>query len=363
MNFSLSVTLFFVALTNINADSIKVTSRAGKKILSKARKLDNNDNAYDFSWMTDYSLKFESCHTVMSFDERGGEEENGDGSPVRNQGMIKFKLCPTATCGSSKSCNGPEYVAQMRDFVESYQEAKEAALEYACETVEENCACDDDGQDDEQCMSNCYTAAGISCGDDDGNNNEQEDVQEYLECRELGENDDAYQSYYVGGYCGDSGKSVYLSVFTDSGCTTKAESNSPYYNLYGAELPYTTTSMISDDCIDCAYDNGNDDAYAVEVSESCQQIYQEAGKCEEGFSDVITYPSTGGCTFINTILPGLEKLMERQYKIGSSAAIAWAWIFALSTFGLVGYVYMLTDGKFVQESKVNLSSNNAGGLA
>jgi len=358
MNFPLITTLFFVALANASADSIKVTSKAGKRLLSKARKLDNNDNAYDYSWMTDYSLQFESCHTVMSFErgEGGEDNNNADGSPVRNQGMITFKLCPTDTCGTSKSCNGPEYVAQMRDFVQSYQEAKEAALEYACEAVQANCACDDDGQDDEQCMSNCYAAAGISCEDDDGNNNDQ-DMEEFLECRELGENDDAYQSYYVGGYCGDDGKSVYLNVFSDSGCSTKAD-NSAYYNLYGAELPYTTTSMVSDECISCAYDNGNDDAYAVQVTESCQEMYQQAGKCEEGFSDVITYPSTGGCTFINTILPGLEKLMDREYKVGSTAPTAWAWIFALSTVGLIGYVHMLTDGKFVKASKVDLATKN-----
>jgi len=361
MIFPLATTLFFIALSNVNADSIKVTSKAGKRLLSKARKLDNNNNAYDYSWMSDYSLQFESCHTVMSFDERGGEED-GDGSPVRNQGMIKFKLCPTDTCGTSKSCNGPEYVAQMRDFVESYQEAKEAALEYACESVQANCTCDDDGQDDEQCMSNCYAAAGISCENDDDGNNQNEDVAELLECRELGENDDAYQSYYVGGYCADDGKSVYLSVFSDSGCSTKAD-NTAYYNLYGAALPYTTTSMVNDDCISCAYDNGQDDAYAVQVSESCQEMYQQAGKCEEGFSDVITYPSTGGCTFINTILPGLEKLMARQYKVGSSAPTVWAWIFALSTVGLVGYVHMLTDGKFVKEQKVNLAAKNDVGMS
>jgi len=74
MIFPLATTLFFIALSNVNADSIKVMSKAGKRLLSKARKLDNNNNAYDYSWMSDYSLQFESCHTVMSFDERGGKK-------------------------------------------------------------------------------------------------------------------------------------------------------------------------------------------------------------------------------------------------------------------------------------------------
>lgn len=363
MSFSLfpSILLLITVFSGSKAFEIDAASKAGKRMLSKARRLNDNNN-YDYTWMAGYSLKFQSCHTLLQFDDQGGrEQEDADGSPIRQQGMIKFTLCPTDSCGSK--CDGPEYIAQMRDFIETYQEAKQNLKEYQCQNIEDNCACDDDNVDDETCLSNCYTIAGIDCGqNDDGDGEEENNIEELVECRQMGEdNDDGSSSYYTGGYCGDDGKSVYLGVFSDRGCSNKV-STDIFYNKNGYELPYTSESIVDNNCLQCGYDNGNDDEYNVEISESCENIYEGAGKCEEGFSDVISYPNSGSCEFINKILPGLEKLQSRNFKIGGGASVAFAWIFTLTTMGLIGYIYILTDGKFLKEGKVNLVSS-VGGLA
>lgn len=358
------IPLTFFAHANAKSFQFDSSSKAGERLLSKSRRL-GNDDGYDYTWMTGYSIQFDSCHTYHQFDDAGRDQEDGQGSPFRPQLMTKFKLCSTSECSSSSSCKGPEYITRMQDFFESYEQAKETEKEYLCEKIEENCACDDDNVDDEACLSNCYDESGIDCGqNDDGNNDQDNNIQELIECRQINEgNDDGNQkqAYYVGGYCGDGGKSAYLSVFSDSSCEEKADSQI-FYNLNGYALPYTSSSMVDSSCVGCGLDNGNDDAYNMEVSESCTEMYERAGKCEDGFSDVIDYPNYGACEFMNDILPALEKLESHNYRVGGGASVAWAWVFGLCTIGLVGYVYMLTDGKFVKEDKVALSSSG-GGLA
>ena len=75
--------------------------------------------------------------------------------------LVKFKLCPTNKCGYG--CKGAEYLTDMNEFVNAYTEWQMNDIEYKCEQIRENCACDGDDVDDEDtCESNCYSTAGMT---------------------------------------------------------------------------------------------------------------------------------------------------------------------------------------------------------
>lgn len=93
--------------------------RAGKlgaKLLSTARRLDGE---VDSTWVADYSIKFDSCHTLIQI----AEEEGENGSLVYNKNLVTFHLCPTDTCEThNKECG--QYVVGMEEFVDAWTEAK-----------------------------------------------------------------------------------------------------------------------------------------------------------------------------------------------------------------------------------------------
>lgn len=148
--------------------SISSYSPLKKNLVSVARKLaeENEEQDADYSWLTDYSLKFSSCHTVSSlYDEEFGSY---------TQQLVQFRICPSDEC--SWRCNGGKYLVPMEDFLQGYADQKQADEDYACEQVMENCECDDNDEDDvddgdddgNNCEKNCYSDAGLDyCVDDD----------------------------------------------------------------------------------------------------------------------------------------------------------------------------------------------------
>lgn len=94
--------LLLTATTTISAVEITSDSAVGQKLLSKARRL-NNDNNYYTSWMTKYSLKFDGCHSVPQF-----EREEG----MRSMLLAKFKMCPSDSCNACP--NAGEYIVEMK---------------------------------------------------------------------------------------------------------------------------------------------------------------------------------------------------------------------------------------------------------
>ena len=191
---------------------------------------------------------------------------------LRSSLLAKFKLCPTGKCGTCH--NAGEYVVEMKEFVETYQEALKEANEYECENANYLCesSCQNgggyyydngnDGQNynynngnngnnynndennDEYCLNNCLMEQGLDyCieGED------EMDINEFAECRPMNEengnnnnnnnknnynynDNNNYQMYYVGAYCTSSG--VYAGVFSDSTCTKHAPSGTYGKLLY-----------------------------------------------------------------------------------------------------------------------------------
>lgn len=148
MKFSIALLIGFAA-TSSTATTIKANSKVGSKLLSSARRL--NDDG-DLSWATNYSLRFEKCATTTDYyggyfggngDQDGGNDREGF---MYEQRLVHFKLCPTDTCGSGCS-GGADYVIDMNEFVSAYLEYKEELKEQQCEDIRENCYCNNDDED------------------------------------------------------------------------------------------------------------------------------------------------------------------------------------------------------------------------
>lgn len=170
-------------------------------------------------------------------------------------------------------------------------------------------------------------------------------------------------AYYIGAYCSPKdGKSIHMAVFTDDGCITKGDATIFSANYY-MELPYTSTSMVSSECIACATSEVNDNGEEqVQLAELCQQTYENSAKCETNMDSY--YKDTSACDYIQNILPRLEAA-SRSIGGGSSktsasgaskAATAFAWIFAATTIMFGAYAYFLY--RKIKRGSVNLSSQD-----
>jgi len=335
-----------------DVDTVKANSKAGKALMSKARRLDNNEDEVDYSWLPGYSFKFEKCYSWDSF----GREEQ-----ARQESYVVFRACPQGACSSS--CRyGAEYIVEMREYVEAYTQAKENLQEYNCNLVEENCACDDDQVDDNTCLANCYAASGLSyCqnnedGDGDNNNNNENNWDEYDDCKELEMNNDDDGNnavYYAMMYCANGGKSINLGVFTDEECTVKDTSNS-YKAYYGSSLPYSSKSIIGSGCVSCmnpyyeandGYDDQNDED---QVNEMCMELYEQAGKCETHLK--IDNPTTSACNYIHNVVPSMEKLFEGTKMAPTSTLTVFFGAMCLVLLGVSFYFF-----KHQKTTNINLS--------
>merc|ERR1712032_773198 len=228
--------------------------------------------------------------------------------------------------------------------------------EYNCEYEKEYGDC-----------ANCENA------DDDEQEEEEdqfENLREFAECQNLEIEDDNRRrldedevEYFVGAYCSESGSSIHLGVFTDDTCSQFADeyggSNTYMQLTYGKSLPYSDTTMIGTECMSCKepqdadQNNNNDQEDEDEVKESCEQLYEGAGKCEYGLD--IQYPNNYGCNFMEGI-----KIVRKNGTIvsgpgsKSTTASVFVGLFAASFVLLGGYAYYLKTK--LDRAKVNLVS-------
>ena len=355
--------------------------------------------------MADYSIRFDGCSMVPDF-----EREEG----LRGRLLAKFKLCPTSSC-DGKCNNAGEYVVELREFIESYQEAQREANEYECESAQQTCeySCqngqynynnnnngnnnnqnnnngnnNNNGENDEEyCQYQCLVEAGMSFCNEDQGQQEGMDMNEIGECRPMdeenggnnnqnqyyymqnGNNNNAYQTYYVGAYCTSTG--VYAGTFTDSTCTTKAPSGT-FESKYGYSLP--TDPLVTHECLSCkaSYNNNgnnnnnnnngnnnNNNNNGNYVLETCQELYEQAGRCEKNMkSDNKNYQDNSACTLIHTTLARLDRAFSNATGRGPPASVILAWLFAVGLIFMGLYIHVLR--RRLTRSNVNLSSSGDG---
>lgn len=352
-------TLIATLLAAASAAKLTTKTKAGAKLLSKARRVNQNQEE-DFAWMADYSLKFEGCHTIhtaFAEGEGGGNEEGA--SNFGAQRLAKFSLCSSdKSCGSCRA--GGEYMVRLDEFAQAYLEADQEIKATKCNAVEENCNCNYYYGDDQACLNKCYAEAGLDYCVEEENDF---DIAEYMECTEAefgnnNNNGNGY-AYYIGPLCSHGGKSVRLAVFTDAQCTEQAPSGTYENYNYGYTLPYSKSNMIGTDCLSCKQDdgdnnnnnNGNYYYNAAEPMESCTQLYEQSAKCERKMSAKNKYTrDTGGCMYIHKIVPALENVYHRQ---GGGSATFFAVFFSLTTIAAAAAAYFFYSQ--VERSTVNLT--------
>jgi hypothetical protein len=202
-------------------------------------------------------------------------------------------------------------------------------------------------------------------GGNNNNNNNQNYNGNYN-----GNGENYYGSYYIGPYCNPKdGKSIHLGVFYDQGCTAKADVSVYASKNYGKALPFADTPIVGTECNSCMQvdqnqnnnnnnNNNNQNNYQqeYEVTELCEQSYEEAARCEEKMS--IQWKDTSGCDYINNILPRLESASRSIGVTGAAttsgvAAKAFAGIFAFTTVLFAAYAYFLY--RKIKRGSVNLS--------
>jgi len=213
---------------DVSNTEIKADSKVGNRLLSKARRLDNNNGDEVMTWVSGYSLKFHSC--VASQDYYGGyfannnqdnanqyndyadgynyngnnqnyqgdyyqNEQRYDYQGMYEQRLVHFQLCPTNSCRRCK--NGADYVVDMNEFVDAAVEARLTAEEYNCERVRENCYCDN-AYSEEQCLYQCYKNSGFDYCVEAEQQKQQDngfDLQEVLECSQMDFDEEALETY------------------------------------------------------------------------------------------------------------------------------------------------------------------------
>jgi len=366
--------------------SISASSNVGQNILSKARLLEQN-NQVDYTWVANMSLKFQGCYHTQQWNEQANGEDDVRISTAK---LVRFRLCPSSSCSMSDaagcSAGYGDYVIDMETYLAAYLEAVQQDQEYNCKYEEEygDCGCDKDGQDDgfneDICKYECYMGKGMEyCIDknpyeEEGNQKKENwNLREYAQCKQYkfqnNNNNRALEEqakYYVGAYCSENGGKIFLGLFTDDTCSQFADSYGGAETFttlsYGTSLPYSETTMIGTECMSCKEtqeannnnaNNGGEDAEDEDaVKESCEKLYQAAGKCEANLGS--SSPNNYGCNFMEGIkIVRKNGAVVRGAATKNTTASVFIGLFACSFVLLGGYVYYLKTK--LDRAKINLS--------
>lgn len=352
-------------------DTLTANSQIGKNLLSKARRLENNgQNAEEMmQWLTDYSLKFQGCHHLVQWNEEADGEED-----VRlfKKRLVRFRLCPTNSCSESDAggCSSDygDYIVDMNTYLQAYYESKRELAENQCGNyVENNCNCQDNGDDnysEEACQYDCIKAAGMEqCYQymEDQMYAEIFEVEKYMECGQFDYNQNNNRrldqvEYFVGPFCAEQGGAINLGMFTDDTCSTPVDEEdfgrSQFYQMAGISLPYSEKSIVGNDCLSCLQvdedennnnNNNNNGDEEKEITEACQQAYNLAGKCETNLpSGTSYYPNMNGCNYIEGIKVVREDgMVFYQEAHANAVTTAFIVIFAIAAVSMGVYVWYL----------------------
>lgn len=342
------------------ASALKSTSDLGAHVLSQARLLaQNQDDAITYNWVSGYSLKFQGCEAIKQWNDNANDDAD---VRIATKRLVLFRLCPSDTCSARKAagCNSGygDYVVDMDVFVEAWLEAHQQQIETKCQSyLNSNCNCQDsdDKADDfnaDYCEYDCFKKTDMTeCIDrnpyvDDQGQQQQVNMQDYAECKQLNNVNDDGNAYYMGPYCSEQGGAITLGVFNDDACTEFATVS--YATITGMQLPFSeSSSIVTADCISCLEQNndqnGNDQYDADQVRDSCEQLYTYAGKCEAALpSGMVTSPNNNACSFMNGIrVVRKDGIIDTGSSRPSATATAFIVIFAMAFAAMAFYVWYL----------------------
>uniref|UniRef100_A0A7S1G246 LNR domain-containing protein n=1 Tax=Corethron hystrix TaxID=216773 RepID=A0A7S1G246_9STRA len=350
---SLAIATFFLA----RAYALRSNSSTFKALLPKARRLDNDDGI-DYTYVADYSIKFQGCHHVSQWNN---DADGDDNVLIQTKRLVRFRLCPTGSCTNDKTsgCSSGygDYIVDMDTFLTAYLEDKQQTEEYNCQYAQENtCQCDNDDGDD--CLNNCYASKGLDYCIEEDDNAAQVSVYDYAQCAQAEMENrrrlDEDAAYYIGAYCANQGGEIRLGLFLDDTCSE--ESSTSYATLTGSDLPYSDKSIVSDSCISCTEtgQNVDDAADQDQVKELCENLYTYSGKCESYME--LDQINEAACSYIEGIKiirdDGVIRTSSTRKSKGAAVAIG---LFATTAILLGAYVYYLRTK--LGRAKINLSAD------
>lgn len=354
----------------VQLKDIELNSPLGNKVMEHARRLDQNEEI-DFTWVANYAIKFQGCHQISQWNEEADGEED---VRIQTKRLVRFRLCPKDSCTTENAggCNSGygEYILDMNIFLDAYLQARQEHNEYMCEMYAyKNCQ-NNGGRrlDEDACLWDYLESIGedpYMCVDknpysDDEAEDEAFEFADYMACaeykfenqnnRKLDQQEEV--QYFMGPYCSDNGGAIYLGLFTDDSCTIFADDYGGKETFYsssgGTTMPFYATSVIDYDCISCTepeeYNNdGNDAQDADEVIEFCEQIYEQAGKCETQLSSAgISNLNENACNYMEGIkIVRKNGVVQQNSSKANKTASIFIGIFVVAFVLLAAYVYYL----------------------
>jgi len=280
------------------------------KLMTKARPTKNSqlrrlNDADDYEVdISGYSVKYEKCQFVKTYDDELAENEEMP-TVLATKRFVIFRLCPTGSC-SSCNVNYGEYLVDLEEYLQ-------ATVEYQQELQQEMCnACDECGNNNNNNNGRRLAVDCDSCAEECAKIENMEengyvDATEFLECQMIYDpEDDGKEGLYAGPMCASSGAKIKIGVFSDEECNTLESNKSVDDYLvdgdgYRMKLSHALLKTVynKDNCVSCLVEeeedennnnnnnNNGDDQQEPEVVDMCQQLYEASAKCEKthGFDD------------------------------------------------------------------------------
>jgi len=298
-----------------------------------------SDDAYDLSEyffdMSKFSLKVHSCASItgLNIDEysnsgsQSEDEDGGDNEWVnKTSTVVNYRLCPSDTCNSDgwSGCRNVygNYMVSVEKYLESKMQYKEEASEqmcdkcnwcdwaysnlgYECDIYEEcqsfSCPEDsaegeegDDGEEEQEREEEIEYHQFAECTAVDIYVEEEADGADYYGRRKLEEEAEDNQ-VYLQIYC-DGGTTLKIGIYSDEDCSEFIGDQYDMAEITGLNI---TESDLEDEltteCVSCSekeskyyipeYDGSGsgsgDGGNEEEISETCQQMYEDSIKCNE----------------------------------------------------------------------------------
>lgn len=352
------------------------------------RRLDGDDYIPDIST---YSVRYEKCQFVKTYDEEVAQEDDM-GTVLATKRFVIFKLCPDNDC---EACdyNYGEYLVDMEAYLEAsvdyFQEQQEEMCQ-ACEECGQNNQNNNNGNDDQNnrrlvdvdcssCYDECQKIENME-------ENGYIDATEFLECQQVYDpEDDGDAGFFAGPMCASSGAKIKIGLFKDEWCSQLVEDgdveeylldedNGGNYKLSHALLKnvYDPEGCISCEEVDEDDDNNNngDDDKEPEILDMCEQLYEEAAKCEKlhgfdnGYAEYAAYANQLAqeeivCNYISSLKQGTYS-EEGEINVDGGTSVReggssttglqkfFLCFFIIGTVGLAAYAafmhYQLTKG-------------------
>lgn len=429
-----------LALSFIVAVSADAKAKYIQRLLKKAvptansqlRRLDQQaveqEEAFEVNIAT-YSVKFEQCQFVKTYSAELAADDKST-TVFETERFVLFRLCPNGDC-STCTYNYGEYLVDLDSYLQSTAEYFKAYEEAKCEACDANCAVDDaaaaEGEDAAAAEGEDAAAAeGEDAAADDGARRRRRnlgknkfynivtdctvcvdecdkfenmeangyiDATNFLECTLIYDpEDDNKAALYAGPICASSGTKIKIGVFTDEDCLYLDETKEvdDYVVANGVSMNLSNLllkSTYTDTCISCKEpveqnENAEGDAAedADEVIEMCEQLYNEAAKCEkahgfaDGYANYYGYENQLAeeevvCEYMASLKAGtydesgeiIVKGAGAHGKSGKSTTGGQKFaltFFILGTVGLAVYAAML-HSKLVKGKKPDLASQGA----